>query len=67
MSPRHRKNNGGAQGAHHPYWRRAHRDWRVWGAAILMLFAMGVYVLSDNLALRPRTETRAPLTIESGK
>lgn len=33
-----------------PYWKRAHRDWRFWIALALMLLAMTVYVVSDNLA-----------------
>jgi len=37
----------------HHFWRRAHRDWRVWCAAILMIALILVYVMSDNLSLRP--------------
>ena len=35
------------------YWKRMHRDWRFWTALLLMLAAMGVYLLSGNEALRP--------------
>ena len=45
-------------GAHHddrPYWKRAHHDWRFWVAAFLMFAAMTIYVMSDDLALRPRS------------
>jgi hypothetical protein len=35
------------------YWRRAHHDWRFWVGLILMLGAMAIYVLSDNLAFLP--------------
>jgi|HubBroStandDraft_6_1064221.scaffolds.fasta_scaffold679784_2 hypothetical protein len=38
----------------HSYWRRAHHDWRFWAALVLMLVAITIYVLSDNLALLPR-------------
>ena len=38
----------------HPYWRRAHHDWRFWVALVLMLAAITIYVLSDDLALLPR-------------
>jgi len=41
-------------GVHHPYWRRAHHDWRFWAGLILMLAAITIYVLSDDLALLPR-------------
>jgi hypothetical protein len=37
----------------HHFWKRAHRDWRVWCAVALMLALMVVYVVSDNLSLRP--------------
>ncbi|NQV24553.1 MAG: hypothetical protein HQ518_09315 [Rhodopirellula sp.] len=38
----------------HPHFlKRAHRDWRVWGAVVLMLVLMLVYVVTDNLSLRP--------------
>jgi hypothetical protein len=36
-----------------PYWRRAHRDWRLWLAVVLMLALMGVYVMTNGLSLRP--------------
>ncbi len=36
-----------------PYWKRAHRDWRVWVALVFMLGAMAIYVLSDDLAFLP--------------
>jgi hypothetical protein len=44
----------GAHRDHRPYWTRAHRDWRFWIALILMLAAMGIYIISDNLAFLPR-------------
>jgi len=37
----------------HHFWRHAHRDWRVWFAVGLMLALMLVYVLTNNLSLRP--------------
>jgi hypothetical protein len=36
-----------------PYWRRAHHDWRFWIGLSLMLLAISVYILSDNLTLLP--------------
>ena len=36
-----------------PYWKRAHRDWRFWVGMGLMLFAITIYVLSDDLAFLP--------------
>lgn len=32
-----------------PYWRRAHHDWRFWIGLILMLVAISIFVLSDDL------------------
>jgi hypothetical protein len=37
----------------HHFLRRAHRDWRVWVALVLMLAMILVYVMSDDLSLRP--------------
>lgn len=34
-----------------PYWRRAHRDWRIWVALLFCLAAITIYVMSDDLAL----------------
>ena len=36
-----------------PYWKRAHHDWRFWIGLFLMLAAITIYVLSDNLAFLP--------------
>jgi hypothetical protein len=36
-----------------PYWRRMHRDWRFWVALVLMLAAISIYILSENLAWLP--------------
>jgi hypothetical protein len=38
---------------HGPYWRRMHRDWKMWIGVTLMLVAISVYVLSLNESLRP--------------
>ena len=39
---------------HSPYWKRAHHDWRFWIGLVLMLQAITIYVLSDDLAFLPR-------------
>jgi hypothetical protein len=33
-----------------PYWKRAHRDWRVWIGLFFMLAAITIYVLSEDLS-----------------
>ena len=43
----------------HPRW-RAHRDWRVWGAVVLMLVLVLVYVMTNNLSLRPGKPPQEP-------
>lgn len=35
------------------FWKHAHKDWRVWIVVLLMLLAMFIYVITDNLSLRP--------------
>ncbi|MDP9172914.1 MAG: hypothetical protein M3O30_03500 [Planctomycetota bacterium] len=44
----------------HRFWRHAHKDWRVWTAVVLMLALMGVYVMTDNLSLRPGKSPVSP-------
>jgi uncharacterized SAM-binding protein YcdF (DUF218 family) len=48
-----------------PYWKRAHRDWRVWLGVILMIVAIIVYTTSGDLIVRPGT--REPLPSSAGK
>jgi hypothetical protein len=52
---------------HRPYWKRAHRDWRFWGAVFLMLVAMIIYVMSNDLAWRPRVQPQQPVSGTVGK
>jgi len=47
-------NEGAVRHSVHPYWKRAHHDWRFWVGLVLMLAAITIYVLSDDLALLPR-------------
>ncbi len=44
----------------HHFWKRAHRDWRVWCAAVLMIALILVYVMSDNLSLRAGKHVSQP-------
>jgi hypothetical protein len=59
--------NGGHVPHKGPYWTRAHRDWRVWIGVILMLAAMVVYLMSDDLAWRPHIRSQPPLSNVAGK
>lgn len=36
-----------------PYWKTAHRDWRVWVGLFAMLAAITIYILSEDLSLLP--------------
>jgi hypothetical protein len=36
-----------------PYWKRAHRDWRIWVGLFLMLAAIGIYVVTVDLSVVP--------------
>jgi hypothetical protein len=44
-----------------PYWRHAHRDWRLWFAVMLMLAMIVVYVITQDLALRPGKGVHQPM------
>jgi len=39
-----------------PYWTRAHHDWRFWVGLALMLVAISVYFMSDDLSLIPSSQ-----------
>jgi hypothetical protein len=41
------------EGVSPAYWRRMHHDWRMWVGLILMLAAIMIYVLSEDLAFLP--------------
>ena len=36
-----------------PYWKRAHRDWRMWTAAFFVLVALAIYIVTVDLSLVP--------------
>jgi hypothetical protein len=50
---------------HRPYWRRAHRDWRLWGIVILMLAAMAVYLMTGDLRWRFQAQPQPPQSISA--
>jgi hypothetical protein len=52
---------------HRSYWRRAHRDWRVWVGVVLMLAAMLIYLMTDDLAWGPHVQPRQPNSSAVGK
>ena len=54
-------------GFHRPYWKHAHHDWRLVVAVSLMLIALAIYVMSDDLAWRPRGQPQQPLSGVVGK
>jgi hypothetical protein len=67
---RHRHGGPDRDSVHHghsPYWKRAHHDWRFWVAVFLMFAAMIIYVMSNDLALRPRSQPQQPLSGAVGK
>jgi hypothetical protein len=47
----------------HHFWKHAHRDWRVWTAVMLMLAMILVYVMTDNLSLRPGNRAVQPIPV----
>jgi hypothetical protein len=51
---------------HHPYWRRAHHDWKFWLALALMLSAMFIYVMTDDLAFVPRVHSGPAHPVTTG-
>jgi hypothetical protein len=50
-----------------PYWKRAHRDWRVWIGLFFCLAAIIIYVLSEDLSFMPGGRPRPPVSSAAGK
>jgi ABC-type nickel/cobalt efflux system permease component RcnA len=42
-------NASNLQHSHRPYWKRAHRDWRIWVLVVLMIGCMGIYLMTGDL------------------
>jgi hypothetical protein len=59
--------DGNAHNVYRPYWKRAHRDWRVWLGVILTVAAMFVYVMSDDLSIRLRSRPPQTPPVSLGK
>jgi hypothetical protein len=62
-------NEGAASEPTHvrPYWKRMHRSWPFWVGMILVTAAITMYVLSDNLALVPRSHPRQAMPGQLGQ
>jgi hypothetical protein len=43
-----------------PYWKHAHRSWRIWFCVILMLVAMAVYLMTGDLRWRIHSQSPQP-------
>jgi hypothetical protein len=50
-------NGGSNHPGGRPYWKRPHRDWRVWIAAICILAAMIIYITSNDMRGWPNGRT----------
>ena len=66
MNTTHQHTNGdpdfnNAQKIHHPYWKHAHRDWRIWVAVVIMIGGIIIYVMTDDFSMRFRS--RPPVTL----
>jgi hypothetical protein len=64
LKPEHKShgdpNGGPINYGHPPYWRRAHRDWRIWFCVIVMLAAMAVYLMTGDLCWRIQGQPQQP-------
>ncbi len=43
-------------------WRRIHHRWYFWVGVFLMMIAIGTYVMTEDLAWRPRGHQPQPLS-----
>ncbi len=47
--------------------RQYHKDWRVWLAVVVILAAMGIYVLTNGEVLRPVPPPQPPAQVPAAK
>ena len=47
----------GDKPGHSSYWKFAHRDWRFWLGLILIVGSMFIYLITEDLSLRPRVQS----------
>lgn len=50
-----------------PYWKHAHRDWRLWVGLIFMFAAITIYVMTVDLSLVPGNHRRQPVPNAAAK
>jgi hypothetical protein len=50
-----------------PYWKRAHRDWRLWVGLFFMLVAIAIYVITVDLSVVPANHPQQPVSNAAGK
>lgn len=50
-----------------PYWRHVHHHWYFWVGVMLMIVAIGTYVITEDLSWVPRNQPQQPLPSASGK
>ncbi len=53
-------------GSRPAYWKRAHRNPWFWVGLVLMLTAMTIYIVSDDLAFLPHSQPRQPMPVAVG-
>jgi hypothetical protein len=63
MNDPHFQQHGGPHPTHRPAWKRLHHSPFFWVAAFFILAAMTIYVMTDNLALRPGRASQRPVPI----
>lgn len=62
----HRGHHSEGQTENPAWWRRAHRDWRIWVAVGLMLTAMIVYLMTMDEAVPPGGPVGEPVPAAAG-
>lgn len=53
----------GAQHGNGPYWKRAHRDWRVWVGVLFVFVAIFIYVMSGDFGSLYRSQPQTPSAV----
>ena len=66
----HLRGESKSDGAEHrqgPYWKYAHKDWRVWFGVVLVFAAIVIYVLSEDFGSLSRNRPQTSSLGTAGK
>jgi hypothetical protein len=53
-TPEHHLDSGKNFNKHHgPYYKRMHKDWRIWVGVVIILVAISIYIVTVDFSIQP--------------